>query len=246
MENRLAGAAAPGNDSVPEKARWAFLLFIVVACVHLVALAGIAGGAGFGAPDGTEVTVPWAEALAWWTKPLLMVTLLLWLLAASPARRSESTVLTSVALVCSLGGDVAIRENFILGLLCFLLAHLVYLPLMWRSFSGRIPRWSVLYAVWFVVFLVVLTPYLGDLFVPVLIYGAVLLSMAATASRGGVRLAFGGGLFALSDTVLALNRFLPELAIPLPSLLIMTTYISAQALIVAAVLRSQRSSAPPP
>ncbi|WP_082467562.1 lysoplasmalogenase [Leifsonia sp. Leaf264] len=210
-----------------------FVPYAAVAVVHIVALA--AGWAEL------------AHATKWILMPLLAVG---FVLALRPRRGSglgAAAVTTLVAIGLSWLGDVVIDvpgdSTFVLGLLAFLLAHLVYIgafvgPLRLR----RTPRWALVYAVWFVVFLLVLAPHLGALLVPVAVYGLVLGAMALTATRGGAVLASGGALFVLSDTLLALGRFLPGFDFPLKDAVIMTAYLGAQALIAIGVARLVRRS----
>jgi uncharacterized membrane protein YhhN len=142
-------------------------------------------------------------------------------------------------LLCSLAGDVALmwpRQGFLPGLVSFLLAHLAYLwaftraPSAWRP--GRCPLW----------------PTRGwrrpschccgrvcrrRCACPVLAYVACLAAMAAQAAvvwrsgaeRGAV-LALGGGLFMVSDALLATNKFAGPL--PLASLWVLASYWAAQ------------------
>jgi uncharacterized membrane protein YhhN len=69
----------------------------------------------------------------------------------------------------------------------------------------------------------------------------VLTAMAAFASRCNREVAWGGALFVVSDSILAVNRFLPDAGIPLPDILIMATYLAAQTLIVLGLLRHERA-----
>ncbi len=79
------------------------------------------------------------------------------------------------------------------------------------------------------------------LLVPVAVYGAVLGTMAALAGgRGGV-IAVGGALFVVSDSVLALGRFLPGYEFALHDLVVMSTYLAAQGLIAWGVLVGLRA-----
>ena len=69
--------------------------------------------------------------------------------------------------------------------------------------------------------------------------------MAALAGGLGGLLAVGGALFVVSDSVLALGRFLPGYEFPPHDLVVMSTYLAAQGLIalgVVAMLRRTVSS----
>jgi uncharacterized membrane protein YhhN len=175
-----------------------------------------------------------------WTKPLLMPALAIGLIWAAPERRSRAIVLGVIALAFSWLGDVTLRW-FVIGLVCFLLAHIVYLVLFaTRLATHRVPRWAVGYAAWLVVLLTILGPQAGPLLVPVIAYGIVLTAMAVFASRCNRWVAGGGALFVVSDSILAIDRFLPDAGIPSVDFLIMVTYIAAQTLIVWGLLRHER------
>lgn len=103
------------------------------------------------------------------------------------------------------------------------------------------PAWALIYLLWYAVFLALLGPHAGALLAPVALYGLVLAAMAATAAWHGRLVAIGGALFVLSDSVLGLGRFLPGYDFPLHDLVIMTSYLAAQGLIAAGVLRILRT-----
>jgi len=175
-----------------------------------------------------------------WTKPLLMPALAVGLIWAAPERRSRAVLLGVVALLFSWVGDVTLRW-FVVGLVFFLLAHIAYLVLfVTRLAERRMQWWAAAYAVWLVVLLTILGASTGSLLIPVIAYGTVLCVMAAFASRCNRWVAWGGALFVASDSILAINKFLPDAGIPLADFLIMVTYIAAQTLIVWGLLRHER------
>lgn len=193
----------------------------------------VAGGVHLGAillslPDIVE-----------WTKPLLMPALAIGLIRAAPERRSPVVMLGTLALALSWLGDVTLRW-FVVGLACFLLAHIAYLVLfVSRLAAHRMRWWALVYAVWLVVLLTMLGPETGPLLIPVVAYGTVLCAMAAVASRCNRWVAWGGALFVASDSILAINKFLPDAGIPAVDFLIMATYLAAQTLIVCGLLRHE-------
>ena len=190
------------------------LPIVVVGLVHLGAIL-------LSLPDVVE-----------WTKPLLMPALAIGLIWAAPERRSPAVLLGVIALLFSWVGDVTLRW-FVVGLVFFLLAHIVYLVLfVTRLAERRVQWWAAAYAVWLVVLLTILGASTGSLLIPVIAYGTVLCAMAAFASRCNRWVAWGGALFVASDSILAINKFLPDAGIPLADFLIMVTYIAAQTLIV--------------
>lgn len=201
-----------------------FLPYLVVGGVHLIALA---------TTTGPIVLV---------SKALLMPALAAAVAVSGGLGSRRLTVWLIAAIGLSWVGDIALNVpgdlGFVVGLGGFLLAHVAYLVLFVRLTGLRRPRAvALVYAVWFVVFLAVLAPSLGVFLAPVVIYGVVLGAMAVAALRLGVLVALGGALFVVSDTVLAIMRFLPDAALPAHDLIVMTTYIAAQGLIAWGLLR---------
>jgi uncharacterized membrane protein YhhN len=173
--------------------------------------------------------------------------------AGPPAGRPMNAPLTYSLLLAAIGfswlGDGAASffpalPTVPMMLLWFGLAHLCYIWLFWRIIPARRPPiWSAVYALWWVVLLIVLWPHLGALLVPVAIYGLVLGATAAGAARCHPLVAWGGALFLASDTVLAFRLFLPDAMPEWTSPLVMLTYCAGQGLIAAGVLVSVRARA---
>jgi len=116
--------------------------------------------------------------------------------------------------------------------------HLCYLTAFRRRTGARLTaRAAVPYAVAWTGANVVLAPRLGALAVPVLVYSAVLLAMAATAGLLGRRGLLGGALFAVSDLMIGAGA--AGAGFPGRSLLVMATYVAAQALLVTAYVRPE-------
>ena len=220
----------------------AFAPYLAVAIVHLVTLVA-------GADDAARLS-----------KLLLMPALALAAVVVLRPLRGAAAWLLLAAIVLSWGGDASLTLEgewwFIVGLGSFLLAHLAYIALFLRlaaTATGRRRRfapWSLVYALWYLAFLVLLAPHLGSLLLPVAVYGAVLGTMAALASARGPFIAAGGALFVVSDSVLALGRFLPGYEFAAHDLTVMVSYLAAQGLIAWGVVRSIRAGrpvqAPPP
>src|SRR5690606_34760456 len=108
----------------------------------------------------------------------------------------------------------------------------------------RVSPFAAAYAAAYAGLVFALAPHVGVLLVPVLVYGAVLCAMAALATRGDAMLALGGALFVASDAILAIGRFLPDVAIPRVSFLVMLTYLAAQALITLSTTNRLRRTLP--
>jgi uncharacterized membrane protein YhhN len=212
----------------------AFAPYLVVAIVHLVTLMA-------GADDAARLS-----------KLLLMPALALVVVVALRPLRGAAAWLLVAAIVLSWGGDASLTLDgewwFIVGLGSFLLAHLAYIALFLRlaakTAGRRLPPWSLVYALWYVAFLALLAPHLGDLLLPVAVYGAVLGTMAALASARGPFIAAGGALFVVSDSVLALGRFLEGYEFAAHDLTVMASYLAAQGLIAWGVVRSIRAGRP--
>lgn len=190
------------------------------------------------------------------TKPLLLVALIIALLVLAPRRKSAIVILGALGLFFSWLGDLALMMSggmwFLTGLGLFFVAHIFYVALFARhTVTKPFQWWSLLYAVWWIVLVWVLAPHLGDMLIPVIAYGLILGLMGVFAARGNAFLAVGGALFAISDSILALNRFVPKelLTIPSSGFWVMLTYILAQGLITYGILkvlaeRKAREAAP--
>lgn len=183
------------------------------------------------------------------TQWLLMPLLALVLWASTQPPRSRLVRLVLLALGFSWLGDflpgfVGGGDAPFLTLVgCFLLAQITYvtafLPFREQSFvrTNKVGMLSYILALAALVYLCASGA--GVLLVPVVIYGIVLTSMAILASGLGRIGALGGALFFISDALIAIRAFAPSAALPTNGLLIMTTYIAAQALLVAAVLQRE-------
>ena len=180
-------------------------------------------------------------------KPLLMITLLAYFLSASkgfPGWR----IMVIIALVFSWGGDVFLMRDdmFIAGLASFLLAHIFYIIAYQKTGAaqGRIrPVDLMAVTVYGLVLIWVLYPGLGGMLIPVLAYALVLLTMGVWALKrrgytSGISFRYvsiGVILFVISDSMIAVNKFAFEMS--LERLLVMSTYITAQFMIVQGLLK---------
>ncbi len=181
------------------------------------------------------------------TKPFLMITLLLYFISASKDYPSWRMYVV-LALVFSWAGDIFMISSdwFIAGLVSFLIAHVFYIIAYHQTgaASGELKPLDIIKFALYGAFLIwLIYPGLGSMLLPVLVYAAVLLVMgiwahkrrAATNASSFKLVATGAVLFALSDGMIAVNKFAFE--IPAERILIMTTYISAQYLIVRGLLK---------
>lgn len=148
--------------------------------------------------------------------PVLCMIVWLWML---PRDGFANTIMTGLAV--SLVADLVMQWDqslFLPGLLIFLVAQIIYIV----AFVGVAKRGSWVrllpFAAWGVIAFLLLSPYLGDLLLPVAIYIVAIVSMmwraAVTVGAQGkthdfeLAAALGAISFGLSDTLLALNRFI--------------------------------------
>ena len=201
--------------------------------------------------------------LVWFTKPLLMPVLLVLFLANAAKLPGRERLYFTLALIFSLGGDVFLMfkndDLFVFGLGSFLLGHLAYI----LSFTGRIrdakvsTGQKIMTALPFVAFVIgflyFLRPYITaspetePLFAPVAVYASVigLMGFTAVLRRNGVSpngfvwVMAGAFLFIISDSCIAINKFVSPLS--QPGLIIMLTYGLAQYLMTVGTLRSNKA-----
>lgn len=226
--------AAPPRTSPSRLGLFAAGLFALVAVVHLVA----------------QLTGP--GALATWTQVLAMpaLALALWAWTRSPRGRLERWTLVGLGL--SWLGDSAPKlageSSFLVMVGFFLLAQLAYVIAFWplraRSIAQRSSRaWPLPLAAFALVLVVLLwwcLPEAGALAVPVVLYGTVLVAMAVLATGVHRLAALGGVLFVLSDGLIALDAFAAWFSFEWQGFAVMSTYLVAQALLVAGVLAANR------
>ena len=153
-----------------------------------------------------------------------------------------------LALLFSLTGDILLMfqdQNslfFLLGLSAFLLAHIFYIFFFHQvrikeKIKGNILLLGIV-AVYYALLIYALAPHLGDMKVPVLVYGVVISFMFMLAmhllfmkgTSAGKWMMVGALLFVVSDSVLAINKFYQPFEAA--GIIIMLTYGAAQFFIV--------------
>lgn len=180
-----------------------------------------------------------------WAKPAVLVSLIA---AAVVLGATDSTagLWLLVALVLGLAGDVFLLgssdSRFRLGLAAFLVGHLAYV-VCFAEIGLDPPRWAwvawvVLMSCLLVTRHVAAATYMRGgpaLAVPVALYTVVIGAMVILAFDTGEGLiAAGATVFAASDSLLAVDRFVRPR--PWARFVVMVTYHVGQALIVAGVL----------
>ena len=210
------------------RALWPFAPYIVVALVHVIALA-----------TRSPLAVPTKALLM----PLLAIPVVLAWKTLAPR---GAAVLLAVALLFSWLGDEAglffpFAPELPLMLGFFALAHVAYILLFLRHLRvRRLPLWTVVYVLWWLFMIAVLGPHTGSLFAAVAAYGIVLAGTAATSARCRTMIAWGGVFFLSSDSILAFRLFLPDAMPDWTSPAVMATYTIGQGLIVAGALLALR------
>lgn len=151
------------------------------------------------------------------------VTLLAWL-----AFSEGGPALLVAGLALGALGDAFLAQDgekpFLMGLASFLAAHLAYVALFWLAGGGfaalAAEPWraaaAVLLALFSAAMFLRLRPALpGEMVAPVAIYVAAILAMGVAALTLPAPLVIGGALaFMVSDTILAIEHFLPPAASP--------------------------------
>lgn len=183
---------------------------------------------------GTLHVRPYAGDFAIKAIPAISLAVMAWMYI--PGIQGKLLVAGFLLSAC---GDISLafkgEKFFLSGLVFFLLAHIVYVVTFSLDKPYTFDRWYAMAALAFLAIgmAVLLYPKLGDMKIPVLVYVSVILCMGVFASmRSGMNpwLLIGGAtLFMLSDSVIALDRFLKP--VPGAQYIIMTTYYAGQFLI---------------
>lgn len=213
--------------------------------------------------SGAELfsTLADAPVVHQFAKPFLVLTLIGYYVYSRAGEPLAVTFL--LALFFSWAGDVLLMFQqddasfFIYGLAAFLLAHVLYI------FSYRQHRWEdetnalqglqrIRFAFPLILagsgLVVILYPHLGNMKWPVLFYALVITLMSISAlfrygrtGTGSFVMVFGGSvLFMISDSLLAINKFIEPLV--RADFWIMATYIAAQFFIVQGVIGHRENS----
>lgn len=208
--------------------------------------------------SGALATATAALGLTGWHqlfKPLAMVFALFCLAAStrpflkSNGNHAKTQVrIAAGALFFSLAGDAFLMFEgfFIPGLVSFLLAHVCYIALLrsdapWLASRRALAYISLVAAAMYALLWLGGLP--AALRLPVLAYVGVIATMAAQAwgrhrvlrNPASLLVAAGASLFMLSDSLLAINRFVQPL--PWAAVGVLATYYAAQALILHGFLR---------
>lgn len=191
--------------------------------------------------------------IAWYLKPFLLPFLMYWVyyFVSFPTKK-----ILLLALTFSWIGDcILLFSNkgelyFIVGLVAFLLSHLVYIAVFNKQIKTEIKTntfifWSGIGVVllYLISMVALLIADLGGLKIPVIGYAITISVMLLFAFKGSLHwskpanfyILFGAILFISSDSILAINKF--HALIPHASFWIMVTYLSAQFCITFGILQ---------
>ena len=193
------------------------------------------------------------ETLRYISKPLLMPLLIVYFIFHTQPFISSLKKWIVLALVFSWLGDVLLMFEsinsslFIFGLIAFLIAHIFYIfffeNVIRKVGLNKNYWWFIPVLIYYVALIFILSPHLGDMKLPVRIYGIVISYMLIQALQTGrinnqaaAGLMIGGAiLFITSDTILALNKFYQSFEYA--GIAIMATYGIAQLLITLGAMR---------
>ncbi len=176
-------------------------------------------------------------------KPLILVSLILYFLSQSGKGEKNLRNYLGGGLLFSLLGDILLMfdtdpQFFLYGLSAFLLAHIFYILFFYSILRKEkiLPATLlfILVAIYYSALIFILYPVLGEMKLPVLVYGFIISIMFVLALHmprmefnvTGKWMAAGASFFVLSDSLLAFNKF--YLAFPLAGIFIMLSYAAAQ------------------
>jgi uncharacterized membrane protein YhhN len=191
------------------------------------------------------------------SKALIIPVLMFLLITSFTTGLNRSHRLMLAALFFSWAGDVMLEltnisaNMFITGLLCFLLAHIMYFIVFFLTPGESVILRKYVYLLVPVILygaglLYYLYDDLADLRIPVIIYTAAILTMLIGAidrfkkvnQKSYLLVLTGAILFLISDSAIAINKFGHHFEYS--SIVIMSTYVIAQYLIVAGYINQFR------
>jgi len=193
------------------------------------------------------------QALRYITKPLLMPVLIAFFIFQTKDLASSLKKWIILALVFSWAGDVLLMFEsmngsfFIFGLAAFLIAHIFYIlfyeNVIRKEGLNKNYWWFLPVIIYYIALIYILSPNLGDMKLPVRIYGIVISYMLIQALQTGRIKNFGAAtllitgavLFISSDSILAFNKFYESFEYA--GIAIMLTYGLAQLLITLGAVR---------
>lgn len=145
--------------------------------------------------------------------------------------RKSYHIITIVGLLFCISGDYLLQW-FVIGLFTFLCGHIFYIISFRKQIKAYSPdAFRIIIIIYAIIMMAIMTVALINkqeyvLIAPVIIYTTIIALMAFTAWKTKNRwLIIGSILFLVSDSILALNKFVID--VPFSSALIMVTYYGA-------------------
>jgi uncharacterized membrane protein YhhN len=193
------------------------------------------------------------DILVYVAKPLIVITLILYFLSATWKFENGLMKIIARALTFSWLGDVVLmfesfnKNIFLIGLISFLFAHLIYINFFSIVRTGekmKLKTGLIFLVVFYYSGLIcLLFDDLHEMKIPVLVYGIVISAMFLLAlhmlfiknKEAGKLMMFGALLFIASDSILAINKFYEPFEYA--GIAIMLTYGIAQLLITLGAVR---------
>jgi uncharacterized membrane protein YhhN len=180
-----------------------------------------------------------------WLFKITPIALLLYL--ALTRTEGKVRALLGLGLVLSGIGDVllALDGLFVQGLVAFLLAQVTYTALFLMQFRWQTRRlpWAIMIIFYALVCTLFIVPEAGDMKVPVVAYMIAISLMAIAAGFRSDRRylwgAMGALIFMISDTLIAVSRFVAPFEYS--GIAVMATYYVAQALICMGIIRHDKT-----
>ena len=198
------------------------------------------------------------DEIAWFLKPFLLPFLIL--AVYRHEKFGSKNILLSALTMSWIGDDILLFADkgelyFIAGLIAFLISHICYIILFSKLLQASLKKSNYLYWVgttaitlYLTIMMIVLLPNLGELKLPVFVYALTISIMLLFAFKGFLNwhkpantyIVIGALVFVASDSILAFDKFYAP--IQQSSLLIMSTYLIAQFLIVVGILKLNKKS----
>ena len=188
------------------------------------------------------------DILIYVAKPLIVIALILYFLSATKGIQNGFIIIIVRALIFSWLGDLVLmfdsfnKNIFLIGLLAFLFAHLIYIrffSLVRMAEKIKLKPGLILSVVLYYSGLIfLLFNDLHEMKIPVMVYGIVISIMFLLAlhmlfvrnKEAGKLMMLGALLFVVSDSILAINKFYESFEYA--GVAIMLTYGIAQLLII--------------
>ena len=165
------------------------------------------------------------EMIAYVAKPIVVFSLIFYFISVTAGFKSKLVKMIIAALIFSWLGDILLMFEplngnfFIFGLIAFLIAHVFYIfffSIVRNETQVKLKAGlMILVAVYYSGLIYLLYNYLGEMKIPVLVYGIVISTMFLFAihmliikNKGAGKLMMMGALlFVSSDSILAINKF---------------------------------------